>query len=95
MGRVRIVLRVLGENMSMGVTQRAVYSWSMHTLQDLEMWLFATITHSIPASTNTGITLSVNTISAGKKPVHRELDPQVPMCNVYTALLGSVSVTAI
>jgi len=33
------------------------------------MWLLATMTHSIPCLTSTGMTLSVNTISAGKKPV--------------------------
>ena len=38
------------------------------TLHALEMWLLATMTHSMPCSTSTGMALSVNTISAGKKP---------------------------
>ena len=39
------------------------------TLQAREMWLLATMTHSIPAATSEGIALSVKTISAGKSPI--------------------------
>ena len=43
------------------------------TLQALEMWLLATMTHSMPCSTSTGMALSVNTISAGKKPAKKNV----------------------
>ena len=39
------------------------------TLVALLIWLLGTTTHSIPCFTSTGIALSVNTISAGKKPL--------------------------
>lgn len=45
------------------------------TLQALEMWLFATMTHSMPCSTRTGMARSVNTISAGKKPASKHHVP--------------------
>ena len=38
------------------------------TLQALEMWLLATITHCMPCFTSVGMARSVNTISAGKNP---------------------------
>lgn len=52
------------------------------TLQALEMWLFATMTHSMPCSTSTGMARSVNTISAGKKPA-----PKTVMCLVLLKLI--------
>ena len=60
--------------MNMGSSVEQKVQWvgtdrEFSTLQALDMWLLATMVHWIPCSTNTGMALSVNTISAGKNPI--------------------------